>query len=83
MLKFTRRAAIASAAALGIAATAMPALADGHKMTFTLATSGSETDQRSVAMAEVFAPMVEGFADYQAWLQRHALCPRHRARSHR
>jgi TRAP-type C4-dicarboxylate transport system substrate-binding protein len=34
-------------------------------MTFTLATSGSETDQRSVAMAEVFAPMVAEFADYQ------------------
>ena len=65
MLKFTRRAAIASVAALGLAASAVPALADGHQMTFTLATSGSETDQRSVAMAEVFAPMVAGFADYQ------------------
>jgi TRAP-type C4-dicarboxylate transport system substrate-binding protein len=40
-------------------------MADGHKMTFTLATSGSETDQRSVAMASVFAPMVAEFADYQ------------------
>ena len=65
MFKITRRAAIASVAALGFAATAMTATADGHKMTFTLATSGSETDQRSVAMAEVFAPMVAGFADYQ------------------
>ena len=65
MLKFTRRAAIASVAALGLAASAVPALADGHQMTFTLATSGSETDQRSVAMADVFAPMVAGFADYQ------------------
>ena len=49
----------------GIAAAAVPASADGHKMTFTLATAGSETDQRSVAMAEVFAPMVAEFADYQ------------------
>lgn len=65
MLKFTRRAAIASVAALGVAASAIPATADSHKMTFTLATSGSETDQRSVAMAEVFAPMVAEFADYQ------------------
>ena len=65
MFKLTRRAAIASVAALGIAASAAPVLADGHQMTFTLATSGSETDQRSVAMAEVFAPMVAGFADYQ------------------
>ena len=65
MIKLTRRAAIASVAALGLAATAAPAMADGHKMTFTLATSGSETDQRSVAMANVFAPMVAEFADYQ------------------
>lgn len=65
MLKFTRRSAIASIAALGLVATAIPAMADGHKMTFTLATSGSETDQRSVAMASVFAPMVAEFADYQ------------------
>lgn len=34
-------------------------------ITFTLATSGSETDQRSVAMAEAFAPMVAEFADYK------------------
>ena len=66
MLKFTRRAALASVAALGLAASVIPAAADGHKVTFTLATSGSETDQRSVAMAEVFAPMVAGFADYKA-----------------
>ena len=65
MLKFTRRSAIASVAALGLVVTAIPAMADGHKMTFTLATSGSETDQRSVAMASVFAPMVAEFADYQ------------------
>ncbi len=65
MLKLTRRAAIASVAALGLAASSVPAFADGHQLTFTLATSGSETDQRSVAMAEVFGPMVAGFADYQ------------------
>lgn len=65
MFKLTRRATLASLAALSMVATAAPSLADGHKMTFTLATSGSETDQRSVAMAEVFAPMVAGFAGYQ------------------
>ena len=65
MFNFTRRAAIASVAALGLVASATSAIADGHKVTFTLATSGSETDQRSVAMAEVFAPMVAEFADYQ------------------
>lgn len=65
MLKITRRAAIASVAALSFAATAVPATADGHKMTFTMATSGSETDARSEALANVFAPMISGFADYQ------------------
>lgn len=65
MFKLTRRATLASLAVLSMVATAAPSLADGHKMTFTLATSGSETDQRSVAMAEVFAPMVAGFAEYQ------------------
>lgn len=64
MLKLTRRAVIASAAVMGLASgMALPAAA--QDFTFTLATSGSETDQRSVAMAEVFAPMVAGFADYQ------------------
>lgn len=64
--KLTRRAAIAAlAAASGLAIAPTSVQADGHKMTFTLATAGSETDQRSVAMAEVFAPMVAGFADYQ------------------
>ncbi len=64
MIKMTRRAAIVSVAALSlVAGAATPAFAD--KLTFTLATSGSETDPRSVAMAEVFAPMVADFADYQ------------------
>ncbi len=64
MFNLTRRAVIASAAAVGLAASfATSAMA--NDLTFTLATSGSETDQRSVAMAEVFAPMVSGFADYQ------------------
>ena len=66
MTIFTRRAVVAFAAALGVAAgAAAPAFADGHKTVFTLATSGSETDQRSVAMAEVFAPMIAEFADYK------------------
>ena len=61
----TRRAAIASLTALGLAAsTAAPAFA-ADKITLRMATSGSETDQRSVAMAEVFAPAVASFADYQ------------------
>jgi len=61
MFKFTRRAAIGSAVALSIASSAMAA-----DMTFTLATSGTENDARSVAMRQVFAPMVSGFADFNA-----------------
>ncbi len=61
----TRRTAIASLMALGVAASAAAPLAAQDKITLRLATAGSETDQRSVAMAEVFAPMVAGFADYQ------------------
>lgn len=64
-MKYTRRVAVASMAAIGLAAGALaPAFAQ-DKLNFTLATAGSETDQRSVAMAEVFAPMVADFADYQ------------------
>ena len=61
----TRRAAIARISALCLAAIfAMPSLAQ-DKLLLRLATAGSATDQRSVAMAEVFAPMVAGFADYR------------------
>ena len=65
MFKMTRRAAIVSLAALSLTAgAATPAFAQ-DKLTFTLATAGSDTDQRSVAMANVFAPMVAEFADYR------------------
>ena len=63
--KLTRRAAIASLTALTMTAgIAAPAFA-ADKTQLRMATSGSETDQRSVAMAEVFAPMVADFIDYQ------------------
>ena len=64
MMTITRRAVIPALVATGIlAGSSIPAMA--ADITFTLATSGSETDQRSVAMAQVFAPMVAGFADYK------------------
>ena len=62
---FTRRTALVSLVTLGLAAgIAAPATAQ-DKIRLRLATSGSETDQRSIAMAEVFAPMVAEFADYE------------------
>ena len=62
--KLTRRAALGALAAAGILG-GVATTAHAADMTFTLATSGSETDMRSVAMANVFAPMVAEFADYQ------------------
>ena len=62
--KLTRRAALGAVAAAGILG-GVATTAHAADMTFTLATSGSETDMRSVAMANVFAPMVAEFADYQ------------------
>jgi len=62
--KLTRRAALGAVAADGILGS-LATTAHAADMTFTLATSGSETDMRSVAMANVFAPMVAEFADYQ------------------
>lgn len=63
--KLTRRAAVASLiAATALSGTTGAGLA-ADKIQLRLATSGSETDQRSVAMAEIFAPMVADFADYQ------------------
>ena len=64
-IKLSRRSALTAIMAAGLAmgATA-PAIAE-DKITLRMATSGSETDQRSVAMAEVFAPAVADFIDYQ------------------
>ncbi len=63
-LKLTRRLAMAAMVVAGtIAATG--SFADGHAVQLRMSTSGSETDQRSVAMAEVFGPAVSGFASYE------------------
>lgn len=60
-LKLTRRAcAVLTAAALLAPSIA---LADGVKL--RMSTPASETDQRSVALAEVFGPAVAGFATYE------------------
>lgn len=57
----TRRALLATAAALTIAA---PAFAQ-DKITLRMSTPATETDQRSVALAEVFGPAVADFATYE------------------
>lgn len=63
--KMTRRTAMVAALAISmVGGTAMTSQA--ADMTFSMATSASETDMRSVAMREVFAPMVADFADFKA-----------------
>ena len=60
----TRRALVATAAAGAILASATTGFAQ-DRVTLRLSTPATETDQRSVALAEVFAPAVAEFADYQ------------------
>ena len=63
-LNLSRRAALLTVLAAGIVAGAAdPAIAD-DRIRLRMSTSGSETDQRSIAMAEVFGPAVAEFADY-------------------
>ena len=59
-LTMTRRAMLA----VTVAALATPALAQ-DKITLRMSTPASETDQRAVALAEVFAPAVAAFATYE------------------
>jgi TRAP-type C4-dicarboxylate transport system substrate-binding protein len=64
-INISRRAALSALVALGVAAgAALPAAAD-EKIKLVLAGSGSETDQRSVAMIEIFGPAVSEFASFE------------------
>ena len=63
--KLTRRTAMSVLLAAGMLTSAAGSSFAADKIQLRLATSGSETDQRSVAMAEVFGPAVAEFADYQ------------------
>ncbi|WP_068115427.1 TRAP transporter substrate-binding protein DctP [Tropicimonas marinistellae] len=65
LIKFTRRAAVTALVAAGVLTGSVGGALAQDKIKLRLATAGSETDQRSVAMAEVFAPMVADFADYE------------------
>lgn len=59
----TRRAVLAAATATAVIASGAAQAQD--KVTLRMSTPATETDQRSVALAEVFAPAVADFADYQ------------------
>ncbi|KJS13421.1 MAG: C4-dicarboxylate ABC transporter [Hoeflea sp. BRH_c9] len=64
MNKLTRRMLLACAVSIG-AAGFVPASFAQDKLTLRMSTPASETDQRSVALASVFAPAVADFATYQ------------------
>lgn len=61
IMKTTRRAF----GALTVALLASTAFAADNKVTLRMSTPASETDQRSVSLAEVFAPAVAEFATYE------------------
>lgn len=66
MKKFsTRRSAIQQLAVAALVACTAAPVAAADQIKLRLATSGSATDQRSVAMAEVFGPAVSEFATYE------------------
>ncbi|MGO4853621.1 sialic acid TRAP transporter substrate-binding protein SiaP [Phaeovulum sp. W22_SRMD_FR3] len=61
----TRRAMLGATAAAAFAASTRVALA--ANITLRMATAASETDQRCVALAEVFGPAVASFATYEPY----------------
>lgn len=63
-MKIARRTLLAAAAAVVALSAGVPAQAQ-DKITLRMSTPASETDQRSVALAEVFAPAVADFAVYE------------------
>ena len=61
---FTRRVTLTMMSATLALTTAVSSFAQ-DKITIRMSTSGSETDQRSVAFAEIFGPAVSEFANYE------------------
>lgn len=62
----TRRAAATSLVALGLSAgLSATAFAESHAVKLRMSTPASATDQRSIALEEVFAPAVAEFATYE------------------
>ena len=64
-MNVTRRTVSVGALVLAASAAFAPAASAQDKVTLRMSTPASETDQRSVALANVFAPAVAEFADYQ------------------
>ena len=60
---FSRRSMLAGVSAL--AAVALSTSAMAQAITLRLSAPASATDQRAIAMMEVFGPAVKGVADFQ------------------
>lgn len=63
MTKFIRRGGFAAATLTAL--IALQASSAAAQVTLRMSTPASETDQRSIALAEVFAPAVSDFATYE------------------
>lgn len=63
--EFTRRNVLSAIAATGIVVGSAASVFAMDKVQLRMATSGSETDQRSIAMAEVFGPAISEFASFE------------------
>ncbi|MEZ5731773.1 MAG: TRAP transporter substrate-binding protein DctP [Paracoccaceae bacterium] len=63
-ISFSRRVALAAAVAVTTLASGSPNFAQ-DKIQLRLSTPATETDQRSIALAEVFGPAVADFATYE------------------
>lgn len=61
---YSRRAVLGAATAVALFASATAGLAQ-DKIKLRMSSPATETDQRSVALAEVFGPAVAEFADYE------------------
>ena len=66
MLTKLKRYSLTAIVAASVALTALPVFAGGHLVKLRMSTPASATDARSVALQEVFAPAVAGFASYEA-----------------
>ncbi|MEO9775551.1 TRAP transporter substrate-binding protein DctP [Roseibium sp.] len=64
-MSLTRRSFSACALALSLMVSTAPTALAQDKVTLRLSTPASETDQRSVSLAEVFGPAVADFAVYE------------------
>ncbi|HCQ65131.1 MAG TPA: C4-dicarboxylate ABC transporter [Rhodobacteraceae bacterium] len=64
IFSITRRAILTSVAAVAVLASSPAAIAQ-DKVTLRMSAPATDTDQRTIALAEVFAPAVAEFADYQ------------------